>query len=333
MATEIRALREDELEAHAALVHASYYEYVVSGERNFLADPHWWLKSSLADPYYRPDQTRVMLIDGQMVASVTNYTRQVNVDGRLAKVSCIGSVCTHPDFRKRGLVRQVLVESIDWMEREGYDWSFLFGKQEVYGGNGWTILSSWNLTADLLLETGLDEGLSQRAADPERDLPALASLYDAFNARLTGPIVRSEDYWRTRVFPKRFHETPPYHLIEASGKPIAYWAGGDGRITEVAWIDQPREVLALILRQWPEREVTFPLATSELIAALREISRPVAFGEQVKAPTGVQLSETYKGLWRYIGPARGQFPEITDTDSLKRFMRDHEYCFWPEDGF
>lgn len=333
MATEIRALRGDELELHAALVHASYYEYVVSGERDFLADPLWWLRSSRMDPYYRPEQTRVMLIAGQMVASVTNYTRQVNVDGRLAKVSCIGSVCTHPDFRKRGLVREVLAESSDWMEREGFNWSFLFGKQEVYGGSGWTILNSWNLTADLLLEEGFGEGLTQRQADPMADVPTLAALYEAFCSRLTGPIVRSEAYWRDRVFPKRFHETPPYYLIEAEGKALAYWSGGDGRVSEIGWTERAQDVLAFILRQWPGREVTFPLATGELLTTLRQISRAVRFGEDVKPPTGLQLTETYKGLWRYIGPGGGQFPEITDTDSLKRFLRDHEYCFWPEDGF
>ena len=333
MATEIRALREDELETHAALVHASYHEYVVSGERDFLAVPDWWLQSVRADPYYAPEQTRVMLIDGQMVASVTNYTRQVNVGGRLAKVSCIGSVCTHPNFRKRGLVRQVLAESIGWMEHQGYNWSFLFGKEEVYGGSGWTILASWNLTADLVIQDGFGEGLTQRVAVPEQDLPILSSLYNAFNAQRTGPIVRSEDYWRTRIFPGRFHPTPPYHLIERDGQPIAYWAGGGPSLAEIAWVEQPKDVLAFILRQWPGQAVSFPLATRDLIAHLHEISTVTGYAKVTSRPGGVQLVETYKGLWRYLGPGEGQFPEITDTDSLKRFMRDHEYCFWPEDGF
>ena len=334
MATEIRALRADELEAHAALVHASYYEYVVSGERNFLADPLWWLKSAQADPYYQPEQTRVMAIDGQLVASVTNYLRWMHCAGRLGKASCIGSVCTHPDFRKRGLVRQVLTESIDWMEREGFNWSLLFGKEEVYGGSGWTILSSWNLTADLHVREGLGEALTQREADPERDLGALVALYDAFTANLTGPIARSADYWRTRVLAGRYgNPGPQYTLIESHGRPIGYYCGGNGSLSEVAWSEQPYEVVAFLLRQWPGQKVSFPLASAELLQTLREISTVPGYQPWREHPGGIELTESYKGLWRYLGPGEGQFPEISDTESLKRFMRDHGYCFFGVDGF
>ena len=151
MATEIRGLHPNELEAHAALVYQSYYEYVVSGERTFLGDPHWWLKGVTADPFYQPELTRVLFLDGRMVASVTIYDRWVYVaDGRRARVGSIGSVCTHPDFRRRGLVKQVLEEAIAWMQAQGFHWSSLFGREEVYNGSGWTLLSSFTCTADLL---------------------------------------------------------------------------------------------------------------------------------------------------------------------------------------
>lgn len=334
MATEIRGLRESELEAHAALVHSSYYEYVASGERPFLADPLWWLKSAQADPYYAPEQTRVMVIDGQLVASVTNYTRQMYAAGRVGKASCIGSVCTHPDFRKRGLVRQVLTESIAWMEREGYNWSLLYGKEEVYGGSGWTVLASWDLTADLRVQEGLGEGLTVREADPDRDVPALVALYNAFCGNLTGPIARNEAYWRARVLGGRYgNPGPTYHLIEADGQPVACFGGADGNLFELAWSQRPHDVLACLLRQWPGQPVNFPLGNAALIEALREISLVPGYQSWQAHPGGLQLTEKYRGLWRYIGPGNGQFPEVTDTASLKRFMRNHGYCFWGVDGF
>lgn len=334
MATEIRGLRESELQAHTELVHASYYEYVESGERTFLADPQWWLKGARADPYYEPAQTRVLVLDGRLVASVTNYLREVYADGRLARVGCIGSVCTHPDFRKRGLVRQVLADSIAWMQQEGFHWSFLFGKEEVYGGSGWTILSSWSLSADVKVREGLAEGLTARPADPESDLETLVSLYSRFNARLTGPMARSEAYWRTRVLQGRFGRPgPQYMLIEGDGRPVAYYCGSDGGLSDVGWGEQPQAVLAFLLGQWPGQAVSFPLATSELIALLRQVSYVPGYQPWREHPGGLQLTESYKGLWRYIGDPAGTFPEIADTDSLKRFLRDHEYCWWPGDGF
>lgn len=322
------------MEAHAALVHASYYEYVVTGERTFLADPLWWLNSAQADPYYEPEQTRVMVIDGQLVASVTNYTRQMNCDGRQGKASCIGSVCTHPDFRKRGLVRQVLAESIEWMERERFNWSLLYGKEEVYGGSGWTILPSWNASADLYLREGFGDGLAQREADPVSDLATLVSLYDGFTANLTGPIARSEAYWRDRVLAGRYGRPGPrYVVIESDGRPIAYYSGGDGNISELAWIEQPQDVLAFLLRQWPAQKVSFPLGTGELIRVLREITTVQGYQPWQEHPGRVELLESYKGLWRYISPGEGQFPEFSDTDGMKKFMRDHDYCFFGADSF
>jgi len=333
MATEIRGLLDTELEAHSDLVHKSYYEYVQAGERPFLADPKWWLKSATADPYYEPAQTRVMVIDGQLVASVTNYTRQVYAAGRLAKVSCIGSVCTHPDFRKRGLIRQVLAESIEWMEREKYDWSSLFGREEVYGGSGWQALSVLTLSADLRVREDCGTKVTSRAAEVA-DIPDLSRVYDAFSGKLTGPIVRSEAYWRNRIMPGRFGQPgPTYLLLELGGQVIGYYLGGPGAVSEIGWVAEPVEVLAFVLRQCQAESVHFNCFTSDLVTYLRQASYMPSAKALNEHAGGLTLPESYKGLWRYIGPGKGDFPEITDTQSMLQFLRKGDYVFWPVDSY
>ena len=96
----IRALRPDEFEEHAELVFASYTHEREVPEGSMLADREWWLRGIERDPYYEPEQTRVMRLDGKLVASVTCYLRPSYVDGRQRKAACIGSVCTHPDYRR-----------------------------------------------------------------------------------------------------------------------------------------------------------------------------------------------------------------------------------------
>jgi GNAT superfamily N-acetyltransferase len=336
MAREIRGLRESELEAHSELVHQSYYEYVVSGERNFLGDPHWWLKAVQSDPYYDPDQTRTLFVNGQMVASVTNYLRWLYLPGgRRAKVSAIGSVCTHPDHRRQGHVKRVLGESLEWMQREGFHWSFLFGKEEVYGGSGWTILSSLHLTADLRLRPAVGEGLSVRQADPATDVAVLSQLYDEFASRQCGLFVRGEQYWQQRVLrPRLDGEQPLFTLLYDGDQAVGYYQAQGSLITELAWAtDRGAAVVAHLLRQHEGAEVQFACCTSELIRALRHVSEIPSHSCYFDHAGGMTLTEAYKGLWRYVGDPANDFPTITDTDSLKVYLRDHEYMFWRNDSF
>ncbi|HUS80263.1 MAG TPA: GNAT family N-acetyltransferase, partial [Armatimonadota bacterium] len=149
MSSEIRALREGELVEHTELVYASYSHEREHQPGSMLTHGDWWLRSVECDPYYDLAQTRVMVMDGRLVSSVTCYLRPTYVAGRTIKAACIGSVCTHPDYRRRGLVRQVLDESAQWMVAEGFAWSFLYGLEAVYGGSGWRMLSSPTVTADV----------------------------------------------------------------------------------------------------------------------------------------------------------------------------------------
>ncbi|MBU0609614.1 MAG: GNAT family N-acetyltransferase [Armatimonadetes bacterium] len=333
MSIEIRGLQATELAEHAQLVYESYHEYVASGERTFLVDPQWWLQNARNDPYYAPEQTRAMWLDGRMVSSVTAYTREVYADGRLAKVGCIGSVCTHPEFRRRGLVRQVLAEAVAWMEQSGFNWSFLFGREEVYGGSGWRLVTALELVADLRLRPAAVPPAQVRPVDPEQDLAVLMDIYARFNRTLTGPIVRNEDYWRWRVLPGRFGQTPAYFLAEAEGRPIGYFAGADGHVREIGWVEAPAPLFAAVLSQWPDTAVHFHCFTADMVRYLRQVTDTPTAAAQAEHPGGLSLPQAYKGLWRYIGDGCKCFPEITDTESLRHFLRRHEYNFWPVDGF
>ena len=333
MSCEIRGLQETELAAHAKLVYESYREYV-SDDSNPLANPHWWLEVVEHDPYYFPEQSRVMVLDGALVASVTCYWREMYCAGRVATVGAIGSVATHPDHRRQGYVREVLTEARQWMHDNQFDCSFLFGKEEVYGGSGWRLLSSLETTAVLRPPAG-DLGLTVRPADFEVDVPALAAIYHEFNATLTGPFLRPEEYWERRVAGGYFHDRrPEFHLIAEGSQPVAYFrSGGAGQVAELGWLRSdpalPSRVIGTILQQWPQvTETRFSFCTRELLAAVAPLiwaPTAAALGEKRGL---LRLEECYKGLWTYIGTGEGQFPEVVDTTSLLAFLRENEHVFW-----
>lgn len=330
MSIHMRGLREDELDLHNRLIYESYREY----DRHDDGDTAWWRDIVSKDPYYRPEQTRVLLADGEMVASVTNFQREMHCGGARAKVSAIGSVATHPDHRRRGHIRTLLEDCRQWMADNHFDFCFLFGAEGVYGGSGWRFLSGLDTLATLRTPTE-SSGLTVRPALIADDAPALCAIHAEFNQPLTGTFVRSEAYWRTRIptgyFSDRSNE---FYLIEDAGRPVAYYRStGPGRVDEVGWLrdgtDLPERVIAAILTRWPDApETRFAFCTRELLAALDPFIWASTGAEWKESPASLRLVEAPKGLWTYIGPGRGQFPQITDTDSLLRFLRQNEYVFW-----
>ena len=327
MSIEIRGLKPDEMEEHGELVFLCYTHRSDVGDDSFLTRPDWWLQSASADPWYAPEQTRVMVIDGKLVSAVTCYSRPSFIAGRAAKTCCLGSVCTHPAYRRRGLLRQVLAEAAEWMAGQGVPWSFLYGDQNIYGGSGWLPLTSWSIKADLRLRDGFGAGITARPAESDEDIVTLAEIYDAFNARLTGPTKRDGAYWQYRA--SRGHAGPV--LLVRNGAAVGSYVGSEGEVEEIGWRDHPRDVLAFVLRQWPGTAVSLPLWSAEIIGCLRDISAVPSHTEVHDRPRGVTLSEEWRGLWRYHGDPEGLFPEFSDTEGMLRFLREHDYTMWPAD--
>jgi len=329
MGIEIRGLREDEFGVHDELIYESYKEYDREGHED-----RWWSHIATHDPYYEPEQTRVMLVDGEMVASVSNYLREMYCAGRHAKISAIGSVATHPNHRRKGYVRQVLAESRQWMLDSGFDFSFLFGDQDVYGSSGWEMFSAFNAMVKARVPKE-DLGLTVRQAQFPDDVATLASVYASFNEPLTGPFVRSEAYWETRASVGYFRDNrTTFYLVEEDGVAVGYYRSDKpGWVSEMAWRHDDGELASRIvgtaLAQWPEAEETaFGFYHSELARALDPFIWAPTASEYHDRRGILRLEESYKGLWSYIGPGAGLFPEITDNASLLRFLHANEYVFY-----
>lgn len=338
MSCEFRALRESEMQEHAELIYASYHQDDPYRDRPE-SERLWWLTSVRHDPYWDLDQTRVCVLDGHLVSTVTNFRRDMYCAGRVARTSAIGSVATHPDFRGRGLAREVLADSIRWMEDQKLDFSFLFGKYEVYGGSGWEPLTA--LEANLVAHRYRGEtGLTVRAADWSRDVPTLIALHEDFCSQLTGPFLRCHAYWTDWIPGGYFADRSlEFRVVEERDEPVGYYRRNEHHVPEIAWRrgdpTLPTRLLGALLAEVPvppdaeaPPEIRFGLGTAELVEAARPLLTSSAPGGWPPFRAQLRLSETTRGLWRYIGPGLGEFPEVTDTASMLRFLRAHDYCFW-----
>jgi len=79
--------------------------------------------------------------DGELVCHVGLYRREVTWNGRKLRVGGIGSVATHPDFRRRGLASIALDAAIHTFKDErATDFAMLFCEPHnasFYAGRGW----------------------------------------------------------------------------------------------------------------------------------------------------------------------------------------------------
>ncbi len=331
---EIRALHDSEFDEHADLVYVSYSHERDLKPGEMLAHRDWWLRSIERDPYYEPAQTRVMSLDGRLVASVTCFYRPTWVRGRRVEAGCIGSVCTHPDHRRRGHVRAILAEATDWMRAQGWEWSFLYGLEAIYGGSGWRNLTAFELVADVTPRDDLPMQAERLAdIDDDADVGLLASLYDEFCAPLVGATIRTEDYWRRRVLSSTpWGPAPEYRIVEAAdGALLGYYCMSGAAAREIAWSGRPHEVLAMVFARAGGRPVSFPLTHPELVQALRELTAIPTQARCFEGAGAITLCESYKGLWRHHGIDDPVVSELHDSADLVRMLHDSDYVMWPAD--
>ena len=190
MTFEVRAVREEEREECLDLwctvwpgeSSRSYFR------RYFYGDVDWL-------PYY----TRVGMLDGRMVSAVQICRRVVSCGEYRLTMGGIANVATLPQYRGKGFNTQCLSSAISVMEADAMDFSLLFtGIHGYYGRLGFARLSAQYLEAPLPESPPEPGTLVVRDGTP-RDLAAIRSIYDEYNAGRPITVQRSDAYWRDWV--------------------------------------------------------------------------------------------------------------------------------------
>ena len=207
------------------------------------------------DPGYKMEQTRLGLVDGRVVTVVQVFHRTMWLEGQTAKVGAVGNVATAPEHRLKGYARAVLQDAIAYMQEQDYDLSMLFtGKPAVYSRLGWRPVpervTTFALGPDLPASTPGDRA---RQGDWDRDLEAVAAVYDGYNAGRTGAVLRTLDYWSASRLWLPNEDDGRFLVVERDGRIVAY-ARGDksGRLIMEAGY-QCRDALPCLFRAIRER--------------------------------------------------------------------------------
>ncbi len=165
--------------------------------------------SSLDDPFYEPHD-RLLVKDGRRVVAHVHVTRRVmELDGVRLPVSGVAGLATLPEYRGRGLAQQLMMAAERYMLRDRSLLGMLRTSiPHFFRPGGWAVCGRHSQA-----RAGARELLAQLAGDGVRpllpglrirpwrqmELAGLQRVYESNAATATGPLVRTEAYWRWLV--------------------------------------------------------------------------------------------------------------------------------------
>ena len=205
MQEDVRAIKADEMEECLDL-----WEKVFEGVGRSYFEPYFH-----GDPWFKPDYTRVCLVDGRIVSAVQICERKVRVGSAEILMGGIGNVATDPDYRGRGYSTRLLEDAVLVMREYGMDLSILFtGIQPYYERLDWRSAPTKLLTGSLRrdVSVGPKSRCSVRTLDPTSDMASIHQVYEKFNNDRSLTVVRTPEYWKGYLLP---HLRKPESILVA----------------------------------------------------------------------------------------------------------------------
>ncbi len=94
--------------------------------------------------FHEPCARRWFVRDGQMgiAAQVALHDKEVRAGENVHRIGGVAEVCVHPDFRGRGLVKQLLGEVHTWLKKNDVPFSVLLGDPHVYTSSGYQVVTN-----------------------------------------------------------------------------------------------------------------------------------------------------------------------------------------------
>ena len=249
---EIRGVRESEL---ATMIDLQCRVFRPDGHERYSQYVH-------TDPSYRYDQSRVVVVNGQIVSTLRVWEREMRIGSIAVPMGGIGGVGTDPDHQGTGYATALMKDTIAYMHRVGYDVGVLFSAIPCafYRKLGWASvpLAGFRVTRRRIIDLEPTEWHVE-PFDEVRDLEPAIALYDKHNVQQSGSLVRVRSYWESG--PARLRDILPTVVArhgDRFGGYLNFQMGEkSANILEVAYDrTQPATLTALVshLLQVCERE-------------------------------------------------------------------------------
>ncbi len=155
-----------------------------------------WMRRWQAHPNNRPELTRILKIDGQIISHVLIVDVPVRYGDATLRIGGIGCVETHGDHTKKGYSSQVMEDVVRFMEADGFDLSLLFGIRNFYHKFGYRtarVRENLSLTTNEI-EVSDTPDLREKKLR-RKDIPKIAALFDRMTSDYPLAPIRDESIW------------------------------------------------------------------------------------------------------------------------------------------
>lgn len=155
----------------------------------------------------------------QIAAKLHLIPLSVYFNGEKFHMGGISAVATWPEFRRSGMVKQLLYHSLKYMKRHGQTISYLFPFSfAFYRKYGWEIAfadKKYTIPMERLSKVVNGNGYVRRR---KSDSTLLNSIYSTYAKTFSGTLVRDENWWNERIFNEDNHIAVSYNeKDEANG--------------------------------------------------------------------------------------------------------------------
>jgi predicted acetyltransferase len=188
---QIRNLKQEELSESMALSEFAF-QFELSEEAR---------KERIS--WINPDRVWGYFVDGQLAAKLTVLEFQTWLHGKSFAMGGVAGVATWPEFRRKGMVGQLLRHALKAMKDAGETVSFLypfeFSFYRKYGWETYVHLLKYEIPTELLPRFDIEEAAKMERIS-SKDWKLLSGIYEDYAKRYNGMLIRNEEWWTNRYF-------------------------------------------------------------------------------------------------------------------------------------
>ncbi len=183
--------------------------------KDYFEGLRWMETAGAGYPNFRPEHTRIALWKGEVAGAL-----RITTDTIRLKMGGFGWISTSGRHRHKGIARELIVDTLAYLQRQNYHVSMLFGIPNFYHRFGFaTTLADYVSVLQVIdLALGSNGDYRVRAGKPG-DIAAMQKIHNQSDGDVACSIVRSGAHLTNRWEQWR----PVQVLTDAKGKVAAYY--------------------------------------------------------------------------------------------------------------